>query len=614
MDGQRESQNSASVSRRRALGALGVGAAGGMAMTVASASAAVSAPDDAPVLTVVPLTGQGDEAGLIQAAVDGLGANGGVVILPPGVFEVGTPVRLASGITLIGAGQKATLLRDHPSLGGRAIIEVVGTRAERLRDVRISDLGIRNGTATAGRPTAGKNGVVVEFCTGFSLERCLVTEIVGNYGLKTKYANNILVQGCTFYRCTDSMLYVLVECEDVRVLDNLFDTLTSKALVNTYAFATGSERRGEGEWWVRNVWVERNVVRNNPIWEGLDCHGGENVHFRNNYVENCKIGIAVQNARGWVASAVLRDIHIDGNTIRRGNGMPGNRGITVVGNVDALTENVSITRNSVRGFTGHSDAPGSISVYIVKDVRIEKNEVQDFSVYGVHLTNAVFGASVVDNNFQNVVDTPDGQEGNTAAIGIDGLGAYGDTTGDVVGAYGVTIRGNSLGADSPDRRAQWFLKVGHRDVSVQVGTNMVRSARQPVPFGGVEFLPVERGSKPKDGLVQAYRDVITDDLGRPKWVVSKPKSGFGALGKPRTIARISMEAGSALVKVVSGDWRKLPPGMTVAVAGAGDDGRPLFATVLDYTVTNRIHLDRVAAATVTDAELTYRSLELTELD
>ncbi|WP_345528686.1 right-handed parallel beta-helix repeat-containing protein [Nocardioides endophyticus] len=556
------------------------------------------------------LTGSGDEAAAIQAAIDAVPAAGGVVVLPAGTFQVGTTIELRSNVTLCGAGRSATVIRDHSSLGNHPVFAVVGSANDPLVNVRIIDLGVRNGTATTGAYVAGKGGVVVEHCDGFTFERCFVTEIQGSDGITFKYSRNILVQHCRFYRCTYSMLYVLVECEDIRVLENEFDTLTSTTAPNTYAIGTGSSRRGEGRYWLRNLWVERNVVRNNQTWEGIDCHGGENVFIRDNYVENCKVGVSCQNARNYVEEPVLRNVHVTGNVLVRGDGLPGNRGITVVGNLDVLSENITIADNAIHGFTGHPDAPGAIALYLVKDVRVLRNEIRDFAVFGVHLTNAVFGASVVDNLFHNVVDTPAGQEPSTAAIGIDGLGAYGDLTGDVVGAYGIRIEGNTVGADMQAKQPQWFLNVDRPTVSVQIGANEIRNVQQSVPYRNTRYLPVERDSTPRTHLVQKRGDVVADDLGRQRWVVAEPRTGFGSLDTTTVWAKVDMTAGSDLLELATGDWRKLPPGMNVVVSGAGTRGKPLRGTILEYREIAQIRLDAPANRTVHGASLRYDGLRL----
>ncbi|MDQ6524506.1 glycosyl hydrolase family 28-related protein [Nocardioides sp. LHD-245] len=594
------------INRRRVLGGLGVAATGAVGAALAGASPAGA------VTTEVTLTGSGDESAAIQAAIDALPAAGGVVLLPAGTYLVGTTIELRSRVTLRGAGRSSTLLRDHASLGARPVISVVGSAAEPLVDVVITDLGIRNGTASTGDYTDGKDGVVVDRCDGFTLERCLVREIQGSDGITFKYSRNILVQHCRFHRCNYSMLYVLVECEDIRILENEFDTLTSTVSPNTYAIGTGGDRKGEGRYWLRNLWIERNVVRNNPIWEGIDCHGGENVFIQDNYVENCKIGVAVQNARGYVEEPVLRNVHVVGNVLLRGTGLPGNRGITVVGNLDVLSENITIADNRIQGFMGHPDAPGSIALYLVKDVRVERNEIRDYAVYGVHLTNAVFGASVIGNSFHDVVDTPAGQEAATAAIGIDGLGAYGDTTNDVVGAYGIRIEGNTVGATAPERRPNWFINVDRPTVSVQVGANEVRNVRQDTAYRNTAYLPIDRGSKPRDHLVQKRGDVVTDDRGRPRWVVSEPRIGFGSLDTATVWARVDTTSGSDVVEVVGGDWRKLPPGMNVRIPGAGPGGSVLSTRILEYRELTRIRLEKAAARTVAAAPVRYQELRLTE--
>lgn len=45
-----------------------------------------------------------------------------------------------------------------------------------------------------------------------------------------------------------------------------------------------------------NCIVKNCIIKNNPLWEGLDTHGGVNIIFKNNIIENCKSGIVITNS------------------------------------------------------------------------------------------------------------------------------------------------------------------------------------------------------------------------------------------------------------------------------------------------------------------------------
>src|SRR5262249_48575985 len=152
-----------------------------------------------------------------------------------------------------------------------------------------------------------------------------------------------------FHRWTYAAMSVLVECENTRILDNVFDTAVTTAEANAYTFCTGYEATNEGAFYVKNLWVERNVFVNNPRWEGIDCHGGENIWIRDNYVENVRLGIQVglvthaSDGQPTVLHPVLKNVYIEGNQVIQGAGLQDHYGIVVTGRgLDALAENVRI--------------------------------------------------------------------------------------------------------------------------------------------------------------------------------------------------------------------------------------------------------------------------------
>jgi len=118
------------VSRRRLFGAAGLGGsllAGGLAPAAARAE-----DGSAPVVDVRAFgakgDGEADDGPAIQRAIDSLAtqpeqnqAGGGTVAFGPGDFRVARTIVLNHGITLAGAGRKATMVRADPSLVGAMI-------------------------------------------------------------------------------------------------------------------------------------------------------------------------------------------------------------------------------------------------------------------------------------------------------------------------------------------------------------------------------------------------------------------------------------------------------------------------------------------------------------
>ncbi len=88
---------------------------------------AADAPAGPSAVTVTP-NAQSPTAG-IQEAVDALGPSGGVVTIPPGEYLLRQAIRIRSGVTLQGAGEK-TILRKNKQVGSKLTAVTVGTKAQ----------------------------------------------------------------------------------------------------------------------------------------------------------------------------------------------------------------------------------------------------------------------------------------------------------------------------------------------------------------------------------------------------------------------------------------------------------------------------------------------------
>lgn len=306
--------------------------------------------------------GAANDAPAIQSALDAAGAaGGGTVSLPVGTFLVGAPLAIPSNVALEGAGIEATTVQDHPSLGSNRLIFIQGGCTHRIRNVRLARMTLRNGRATTEPYTVGKDAFRAEYVDGLLVDECFFTEVQGVYCCVIKYGWNVTVRRCRFHRWTYAGMMVLPESKNIRCEDNVFDTAVSTAYPNVYSFATGGEHLNEGDYFVENVWVERNVFLNNPIWEGIDTHGAENIWIRENYIENCHYGISAGIAAGFVANPVLKNVYIENNIIVQGTGNNDACGIIVAGHSAARTaENVHIRGNSVRGFGELVQSGGTI--------------------------------------------------------------------------------------------------------------------------------------------------------------------------------------------------------------------------------------------------------------
>ncbi|NNU89754.1 glycosyl hydrolase family 28-related protein [Anoxybacillus sp. CHMUD] len=550
-----------------------------------------------------------NDAPAIQNAINSL-TNGGIVYIPPGTYLIGTSLTVPSNITIRGAGMDVTILKDHSSLGANRIFYIQGTSDSYIKNICIECLTIQNGTAQTGAYTSGKDGIRIEYVDGFRMCDCKITEIQGAYGLVTKFSKNIHVLRNIFYRVTYSGMTVLVECENIKVLDNIFDTVTSTNYANVYTFATGGEKLNEGQFFLKNLWVERNKFLNNPLWEGIDTHGGENIFFRKNYIENTSVGINCQSAVGYVSNPVLKNVFIEDNIIKQSTGRDGNGGIVVTGGSSTsptniyYAENIIIRSNKIDGFGGTSSSTvGSIILYRARKVTIEDNHIENFAQSGVLLYHTLEDVTIRNNKILNMRTSYDA--GN-AFIGIrSGV------------IYGVTVENNYCESADMTKTPKYFLYIlsSSFPVNIQARNNTVKNVSTSL-YGNIGNLPFDKDTQPSGNrLVQKFGDVIIGTTGKNTFVVSSPKIGYGCVDTTVVPVTVNATAGSNIATIasnVTGDYRWLPVGMNITIAGAGASGADLNARILENDGTN-LTLDTTIGTTVSGANVNYQGLTFTAL-
>ncbi|MDF2714897.1 MAG: right-handed parallel beta-helix repeat-containing protein [Paenibacillus sp.] len=609
-----------SISRRKllaSLGMVGVAMAAGSLGTVAlpKTAEASALTGFVNVKTHSP-SAAGDnatnDAGAIQSAINSLNTTGGVVYFPRGTYLVGTSLTIPSNVTLEGESMELSIIRDHSSLGSNRILTIIGASGSTIKNIKLRDLTIRNGTAppSGTSPTLGKDGIRADYVDGLQLERCMITEIQGNFSFWIRWSKNIYVNNCVFYRHSFSGMSVGADCENIKVLNTVFDTVTTLSAGNAYHFSTGGETVGEGTYWPKNVWVENCKFLNNPKWEGLELHGGENVWFLNNYIENCRFGIAVQNDSPKVSKPYLNNITIENNTVvKTDEGVEDGYGILAQGVTGILAEGVVIRGNKVIGYGPTViNTTGAINLTCLKNFVVENNIIDNFYQNAICLS-AVLIEGVIKENF---IGTCAGYNTltETAAILIRG-----DNGG---GIFGVVIEENTvspklLSTDTNlNKIPRYFINNNHQRISVQIRNNAINhiyTALYKFPnhmnVGWGPSTPPTGGAS--TGIIQRAGDVIYDTDFRPAWYVNRPSIGYGSL-YTGSVATGSIAASSPILTLTSGATYHFPPGMNIKVAGAGAGSGDLIARVVNNESATQLQLDKLAIMPATGANIYYDTL------
>lgn len=544
-----------------------------------------------------------DDASAINRCAAAAAAAGCVVHFPAGTYAVGSSLTPPTASQWLGDGMGLTILKAHASLGANPIIAITGTSGTHLSWLWFSDLTIRNGTATTGSYTSGKDGVTAQYVDHLRFTNVEWTEIEGAYGLMTKYCTDVLITRSRFYRVTYAGFSVQIECDTIRVEDTDFDTVTSTTLANTYLFMTGSDTAGVGSYFCKNVWLTRCKFLNNPRWEGIDFHGGENIWVADCYVENVKTGMLLSATSGFVSSPVMKNVSVTNLIAKCGTGNADGAGIVMQGIADrtVLAENITIIGGRLDGFGGTtSNNLGAITVAATRNLKVRGTTIDNYLYSGVCLTDWVLGVDLEEITFRDCTN-PD-FNANGAAVALRS-----------VGIYGLRVEACIL-APAPDKAPNYFLGTAQTSVSVQVGTgaraNRVLNVKT-LRYLNAGNLPVEKSVIPTTTLRQQYGDVVLTNTGKPGWYVSAPSIGYASLDTTTVVVTASITSGSKVATITASalDYRSIPPGMNITIVGAGAAGADLNARVLSNDVTT-ITLDTAASTTVSGANVKYQALTL----
>jgi hypothetical protein len=531
----------------------------------------------------------GDGVNYDDAAFQHAVNNYKVVLVPePDVYyRFEHKVSVPSDTKIIGLGLPYIY---NDTVNAEPVFEIVGTAESRLKNVKLKNLKIRNGTASAGDYITDKDGIKVKYCDGFKMTGCEITEIQGENGVSTRYSTNINVKGNKFYRATYSHFSVLPECENIHVEDNIFDTTTSLTTPDTYLFMTGGDYAPVDSWACKNLWIKNNKFLNNPRWEGIDSHGVENVWIEDNYIENVKMGIMVGAALSFVSNIAVKNVHILRNAIKQGTGGNGYHGIIVKGDYNASVycqaEGVNISDNDIDGF-GASDSStvGAINIYCTQNATVERNRIKNFKGYGIVLTSTNYNFKIKNNTIMDAV----GKSSGGISVGI--ASRYNGNDGE--------IEDNQIGYDD-------ILKSIDRGITIDDSFSHVRTYKNKImatafKYTGEGNFNVLKATTPT-AIVGTQGDIATDANDMPKYYCTDPVLRFST-AKTSGIT-LTGTAGSNELTIASGDFNNLLPGMEIVIAGAGAAGAALTTTIIKLTNT-KVWVKANISTSITGAAVTY---------
>lgn len=223
----------------------------------------------------------------------------------------------------------------------------------------------------------------------------------GAYGVYLKYCNNATIKHNRFvgigyaaiggFSCSYS-------CADYNYIDDVSPGTGGNAYGIFWSRAQNSLAVDPRSTYCS---ANHNTIKNIPLWEGIDTHGGDAIQVNNNIISNCDVGISMIAAvASGVENVAPKNCVISGNVIA---GNSTGAAIRVVGAVSAsvVQEYASgcvISNNSITGGgESNNGQTGAIQVYGTKNVAISGNTIAQPVICGIQLYFDNIGFNVTGN-------------------------------------------------------------------------------------------------------------------------------------------------------------------------------------------------------------------------
>lgn len=534
-----------------------------------------------------------------NSAISVVSAAGGgeVIIAGTGTTNYNTGLALQSNVRL--HGQTNTTAINFTGTGN-------AISGSSVSNIEIDHLTITNGTNGTAY-VAGQNAVRLDNVSGFKIHDLSIPATAGQYSIFSYNGSHGVIEKNDIGPTTFCGICLGVGNDDVRILTNYVHDITTTVAGVGYgiAAATIAENAGQTQNYSNNVIVANNTVKNVPLWEAYDAHGGTNITFKDNYAENVFVCILANlNSVGVnsPAAASIRGIYIEGNTCKQGTATLNGRGIVVGGDNQAFFGNDAwVIGNFINGFGAGSAASastlGPIDIRTWTNATVKDNRLLNYSQQGIFMQD-VHGADIVGNYCYDMFD-------HFPASVITAC-VFPNT-----GNWDITVADNHQTPSTLAKSPNYFLRTGSVVNNLKLGRNYIQTAQS----GDYFFIGTNAyfASAPTttNSLMLKNGDPIFDQFGRVGWFASAGRGFWGLSTLTITTCNMSSSVNPTQMTGCTGGsgsttfYHWLPPGANISVAGAGAAGGVLNAMVISDDGTT-VTLDTAASTTVTAANVTYQ--------
>lgn len=509
---------------------------------------------------------------------------------------------------------------------GYAIFAITGESANKVTNITLENLNIRNGTSSATNYTSGKDGITATYAENITIKECTFPEIQGAYAIKHSYTKDFSVLKSTFTKWTYAAIASFVESENTLIQYNYFGTATTASYAQHYAVMSGSDQTGVGTFGVLNHKILDNVFSYDSSagtsrWHAINSHGGAYIWVERNRILNYRAGINLAPDPDYLASGtLLKNVWVRDNVIDRGtattNASIAANGILVEGIDWERDGNFLVEGNYIKAMGQASPASAGILGGYAHNIRVVRNKIENWDTVAIYLNKGWLGGEVVGNDIKNDYSVGTGYAIYDSVGGIYGVfvdwnkiwatdddyipayGIYRDptaSTGNVIvgennqiQATTITISsGHNHGFGAKPNLSYW--KVGDKVYSGNTygDGQELYVVKRPLIYPWVTSTAYLYGQFVRVSgifykcIVAHTSGVWADDLAANKWIRSHLSQSGGYWGYVISAQTCSGTSGEYTVTLTTaGNYFMFPPGAWVVITGGGPSAANLTTQVI----------------------------------
>lgn len=362
-------------------------------------------------------SGNNDSTSAINTAIQA-NPKGGVIFFPAGTYKTSSNIVVnISGITLLGTGDASQI-----NLIAGTSVTITASHCQ-VHQLYIKGPGSSSFASNNDNAINAFGADSSHYITDLIIENVLMSDTLG-YGIQCQFIDHFQFRGNRIHDVAYTGIGILSSQHGVVEENEVHDINLTAGQANSYGiFVSRNTGTNAAFPLSKQIDVVGNIVFNNPTWEGIDTHAGQDLTISGNVVVNCNRGIVVGPDNSTNAP---NNVAVTGNTldsaVTNGSAV---YGIVVAGNAGGTyAEGCTVTGNSIIRYGDTTSATGgALYINATSGLTVTGNsfiESSPIAIFGT--TPANVGVTITGNSFIDVWST---SVGRATAIQFVGNGHSG---------------------------------------------------------------------------------------------------------------------------------------------------------------------------------------------